>query len=145
MSKLILALEVFAPPVAQGRPRVGKGGHVYTPKKSRSYRELLTLEAKCVYGDRPPTEQLCTLFVSVHTQAPKSLHKSVKSRINAGESLPSGKRPDADNYLKMVMDALNGVVVVDDSQFWSAGCSKYISNTPRIEVLVLESQGGNDD
>ncbi len=85
----ILALEVFAPPVAQGRARVGKGGRVYTPKKSRSYRELLTLEAKRAYGGKPPTEQLCTLSVLVHTQAPKSLHKSEKARINAGESLES--------------------------------------------------------
>lgn len=49
------------------------------------------------------------------------------------------KKPDADNVLKAVLDALNGVAWYDDAQVFSATVEKYIcdgDSQPRCEIQI---------
>jgi Holliday junction resolvase RusA-like endonuclease len=43
---------------------------------------------------------------------------------------------DCDNHLKSIMDALNGVVYLDDAQIISASVKKIQSTTPKVEVEI---------
>ena len=46
------------------------------------------------------------------------------------------KRPDVDNLLKLVKDALTGLMWVDDRQVQIGGCFKIYSHKPRTEIEI---------
>ena len=67
------------------------------------------------------------------------------------ESWPRGKRadaargllrplsrPDADNFLKIAMDALNGIVWRDDSQITDTQIRKRYGHQPALQIFVRE-------
>jgi Holliday junction resolvase RusA-like endonuclease len=62
----------------------------------------------------------------------------VKQKQARNGSLLPTKRPDLDNYLKMVLDALQGVVYVDDSQIVYMISSKIYSERPGIRIEVSQ-------
>ena len=41
---------VPGPPVPKGRPRLGKGGHVFTPDQTRAYERKVALLALAIAG-----------------------------------------------------------------------------------------------
>ena len=57
--------------------------------------------------------------------------------MQAGTILPS-RKPDIDNVLKVVLDALNGVAYKDDSRVVAVTARKIYSHTPK---LVIEMKG----
>lgn len=138
-----ITIEVPGPPVAQARTRSTKTGHHYTPKRSADYRNLIALAARQVWKDKP-LDCLCGIEVEVATLAPKTMPAKLRKEFNASGFLPSGKRPDCDNYLKQACDAMNGIIVKDDSQFWKARCCKFISEIPGITITITyEEQHDN--
>lgn len=128
--------ELSGEAVPQARARMTRNGHVYTPKKSSDYRAMLRLAAQQAWGTNPPSEDMAELSVTVVLPAKASLRKAAKDAIKRGELIPKTTRPDADNYLKQVADAVNGVIVKDDSQFWRVSCRKYYGARPCVEVQI---------
>lgn len=57
-------------------------------------------------------------------QIPKSYTKGKRLACQHNINRPA-KKPDIDNVLKAVMDALNGAAYVDDKQVVSVTCRKY--------------------
>lgn len=47
------------------------------------------------------------------------------------------KKPDLDNLVKMVMDALNGVVWLDDSQVYRINIAKRYSDEPKTVICAM--------
>lgn len=121
-----------------------KTGHAFTPAKSRSYRNRLSYEASLAWDDKQPSELPAILKVNVFVQAPKNLKAAERKMVESGLPLINAKRPDADNYLKMVMDSLNGIILRDDAQIYSAMVNKWLSNKPRIEVELIIGSEEND-
>lgn len=54
------------------------------------------------------------------------------------------KKPDIDNYVKLVLDALNGIAWEDDNAVASIAASKGYSFEPRTEVCITYLQKGLD-
>ena len=52
-----------------------------------------------------------------------------------GEILPT-KKPDIDNIMKVVLDALNGVAYFDDKQVCKVNFIKMYSEEPRLKILI---------
>ncbi len=52
-----------------------------------------------------------------------------------GDILPT-KRPDSDNIVKIILDALNGVAYQDDSQVCKIHFAKIYAKTSEIRVLI---------
>ena len=50
------------------------------------------------------------------------------------------KKPDADNIMKAVADALNGIAYKDDSQIVNVTIAKWYSDTPRVEVAIFREE-----
>ena len=73
-----------------------------------------------------------TLFVAI----PKSTTKRDRARIVEGSYHPT-KKPDLDNVLKAITDAMNGIVYEDDAQIVRITTAKVYSDTPRAEVSVM--------
>ena len=47
-------------------------------------------------------------------------------------------KPDCDNIIKAVLDALNGVAYCDDKQVISVSCNKFYGETGHLTVTVEE-------
>ncbi|MCY8507703.1 RusA family crossover junction endodeoxyribonuclease, partial [Bacillus atrophaeus] len=70
---------------------------------------------------------------------PKKVSNSKKKKESAEKGLlrPTTK-PDVDNYVKGVKDALNHLIYKDDSQVVDLKVSKFYSEEPRVEVIITE-------
>lgn len=124
-------------PVAKARPRVTRTGHAYTPKKTSDYEKLVKVYAIKTMTEHglKPTEEAIRLDVQAFFQIPKSWSLSKKKNAAYGVLKPIG-RPDADNCIKAVQDAMNGIVYKDDSQIVELIGGKHYSYEPRVEVTV---------
>lgn len=71
---------------------------------------------------------------------PKSTSKKKQAQMLNGEILPL-KKPDNDNVVKAVCDALNGIAYHDDSQVVSIHIVKVYSAMEGIDVTVGEYAG----
>ena len=138
-----IELIVYGNPVAQGRPRFsGQGGFVkaYDPIQSKSYKQLIRLELQPLLSDPDfkPIDKACCLNLKVFRAIPKSFSQKKREEALLRYIRPTTK-PDIDNYVKCVLDALNGTVLKDDSVVCEIFARKFYSERPRIEV-VLEAK-----
>lgn len=136
-------MTLYGNPVAQGRPRFSRqGGFVktYDPIKSRTYKALIRLELQPLLSDPDftPIDKACCLNLKVFRALPKSFSKKKREEALLGYIRPTTK-PDTDNYVKGVLDALNGTALKDDSVVCEIFARKFYSERPRIEV-VLEAK-----
>jgi len=126
-------------PVGKGRPRFSKAtGHVYTPEKSARFEERLAWAAQSVWQGKPLMDGQIIMFINAYFSIPVSKPKDWKLRAMAGIVRPV-KKPDIDNIVKGVADALNKVVYVDDTQIVMVKAAKFYSDKPRIEIKIYPS------
>lgn len=127
-------------PMSQLRPRFTYKGyvHAYDPPKVARYKRMLNgIAAKKMAerGKKPltgPLEVRMIFYRPIQT----SLSKKEHAKRAIGEQLPDVK-PDTDNYVKAMWDAMNGVVWEDDKQITDFSAKKRYSEHPRIELEVL--------
>lgn len=130
----MLSFKVPVPPVAKARPRVTmRGGYAraYTPKKSADFEKLV---ASLCPATEPMTGPL-HLSIKFMLPIPKSWSKAKQRAAESGEIMPTS-RPDIDNYVKAIMDSLNGIAYADDSQIVSLNAQKVYSAEPGIDIIV---------
>lgn len=137
-----IELIVYGNPVAQGRPRFSRqGGFVkaYDPPKSAKYKNTIQKELQPLVANKDfnPLGVPCSLELRIYRSIPKSFSRKKQFAAANGEIRPT-TRPDTDNYVKGILDALNGIVVKDDSQIVEIVAQKFYSDTPRIEVVVTQ-------
>jgi Holliday junction resolvase RusA-like endonuclease len=117
-------------PVAKGRPRHTKGGHTYTPSKTRKAEQDLRYFLSKEWGNRPTLTGPLKLFARFTFQRPKSVSEQKRPYHCV--------RPDAENCLKLLQDAGSKLVWNDDCQFVIATVEKVYSETPSIYLHVTE-------
>lgn len=118
-------------PTGKARPRVTKWG-AHTPEKTVLYENLV----KTCY-DGPLFEGQLEMRVTAFYGIPKSTAKKYIDSMLMGGIRPT-KKPDADNVLKIICDALNKVAYYDDKQVVEAHVSKRYSSIPHVEVEIEE-------
>lgn len=124
-------------PVGKGRPRFSrKTGTVYTPEKTARYEERLAWAAQSIMAGRPLLTGPLWVEVIAWMEIPKSKPKAFRAAALANSIWPTTK-PDGDNIAKM-LDAMNRVVWVDDSQIVKLVVSKHYSERPCLIVTVRE-------
>ena len=111
-----LIFSVPGKPQGKQRARRGRGGHFYTPKETRLFERRVAWAAKRALGWSMgdyigPVELAVTCYFS------------------------DRRRRDADNVLKSVSDALNGVCYKDDSQIVRCEARRLVGE-PRTAVTV---------
>ena len=102
-----IALEIK--PMAAPRPRVTRFG-TYNKREYTDYKEAIRL-AWVAKHKGPPVDGPVAMQVEFLFSKPKSWSKKKKEEAKWHTS-----KPDIDNLLKSVKDALNGVAYKDDSQ-----------------------------
>ena len=115
----------YGKPQGKQRPRFSrKSRTVYTPKKTEAYEKGIAKAFTDAGGECFPNG--CYVSVTVHAffDIPKSYAKGKRLACKHNVNRPD-KKPDVDNILKSVLDALNGVAYVDDKQVVEAIGRKY--------------------
>jgi Holliday junction resolvase RusA-like endonuclease len=134
----MIQFTVYGEPVAQGRPRATTiNGHIrmYDPKKSSDFKNYVRLVASEHRPDKL-LEGPISLTVKVYKKTLKSFSKKKIAAAESGQLRPTSK-PDVDNYVKGVKDALKNVIWKDDSQVVDLHISKWYSETPRVEITIV--------
>lgn len=128
---------IHAVPKPKGRPRVTRSGHAFTPKATREYEQLIVSEWEVQHGKVTPIENPIAVRVMFYMPIPKATSNKARERMAVGLEVPA-KKPDIDNLLKAVLDALNGKAYHDDNQIVEISAKKLYSTEPRTEVFISE-------
>ena len=126
--------------VAKGRPRMTRKGFVYTPAAIRKYEAHARLAAGLAMADRPPLQGPVRLELLVELPVPASWSKGKRAAAIVGGILLTS-RPDLDNFIKSALDAINTIVVVDDSQVVEMRSRKKYGGQPKLIVTVHPLDG----
>jgi len=139
-------------PIAQPRPRAtmahgGKHARIHEvthvkdattgerrPHPIAAFKATVRLACEQVYRDAPLTGPLAAHCVFIF---PRS--RSLIWRKKPMPRIPRQGKPDADNLLKSLCDALNGLLWVDDSQIVRVIVEKWIAagdEQPRCDMVV---------
>lgn len=129
-------LTIDGVPVAKGRPRLGRYG-TYTPKKTQEYEEYVKMCWVAKYGGIQPSEQSLEVDIVFYLPIPKSVNKKQRAEMLDGK-IKHTKKPDIDNLIKSVLDALNGIAYSDDSKIIKVAAEKQYSEKPKTEIQISE-------
>lgn len=117
-------------PTPKGRVRFSNG-HAWTPAKTRYAEEAIADMLRSDGAVLFPRDTALQVRVTCIVERPKSLPKS---------AIYPTKRPDLDQYVKLVLDAGNGVLWVDDAQITTVISSKFYGDPPGIIIEVLTEE-----
>lgn len=137
---MLVTFVVPAVPIAQPRPRataVNGRARMYEAKAGHAvhaFKASVRLAAQQAY-DGPPFDG--PLFARLEFIFPRPKNMIWKTR-----PMPRGmhaKKPDVDNLVKSVLDALNGTLFADDSQIVECHIAKHIASgdeQPHVKVDI---------
>lgn len=139
----VLFIRVPGEPVPKGRPRARiattKAGKpyilFYTPKETENYETAVKWSAVSAMVGYTVIDEAVEAHVMVYMKPPMSWSKKMQGLALSGD-IKHTVRPDADNYLKAAMDALNGIVFTDDARVWRKTVEKHYCENPRMEIFI---------
>lgn len=120
----LLNITVPGDPIPKGRPRSTSSGVTYTPPRTRAAEKVLAQVVGAAYRSEP-------------TAAPVGVAVEFYCATR--------RRTDGDNLLKLVTDACNGLVYVDDSQIteWFARVHRGVGqDQARTEIFMWSLEEG---
>ena len=130
-------LWVEGEPVAKGRPRMTRSGHAYTPKRTERAEAAIRKAWIEEYGVDPVDVPVA---VKIRFKYPTPKSWPMWKREQAGiYSLPKMSKPDIDNLVKTVMDALNGIAYKDDAQIYQIRATKEYTLESKASTYITIS------
>lgn len=127
-------------PIGKGRPKFARRGNftvAYTPEKTASYENLVKMQADSAMAGRPPVEGATDVEIALFVVPPASWSQKKQKAALAGEIFPTSK-PDVDNVIKGIFDAMNDIVWRDDKQVVDLAVKKRYAEVPMAKVTVRE-------
>jgi len=116
-----------------------KTGHSYQPKDIVDFKNAVRWLAK---KQLPNTQQSASAFhveLIFVFRRPESTKKALKSQIDEFNALiVKTSKPDVDNLTKAILDALNGIVWIDDAQVCELHVTKGLGKQDKIIVIATE-------
>ena len=134
----MISFIVPGPPVGKGRPRFAKRGNfvqTYTPEKTASYENLVKVLAMQAMKGTQPLPYPVRVVIDIAICPPASWSKKKRAQALSQLIQPTGK-PDIDNVAKGILDAMNGVVYLDDKQVISLTIRKFYDESDQALVTV---------
>ena len=125
---------------AKQRPKFNRfSGRAYTPKQTVEYENWVK---DCYFRsigsiDNKPTDKPLKVAITMYVEIPQSKSKKQKEKMLTGEIKPIVK-PDVDNVAKSILDALNGIIYLDDKQIIKLNIEKIYAETSWTEVKIEE-------
>lgn len=121
-------------PVPKARARSTRAGRHYTPATTRTAEANVRAAWYSQVGtQRKPLDAPVHVTVHAFFELPKSW-----SKLKRKETKFHTSKPDIDNVIKLITDALNGVAYVDDSSVVKVtGTKNYTTNEPSTVVSLI--------
>lgn len=132
---MLARVEISIPgtPRAKARPHSGPGGF-YTPKETEAEEAFIRAAGVKAMAGREPMVGPVKLVLEAVFEMPVSW----PSRVREMRQLPHVSKPDLDNIEKLVLDALNEVVFLDDGQICEVIKRKRYGEGARVEIILEE-------
>ena len=130
--------EVVGELVGKGRPKfstVNGFPRAYTPTKTKNYESRIKESYLKVSGYK--SLKSLKITVVAYCEPPKSKSNKFKEGAYSNQFDPTTK-PDIDNILKCVLDALNDVAYADDKQIVELNARKCYGHVSRLVVSINE-------
>ena len=136
----MISFVVCGDPVAQPRHKIatrGKFAHAYIPKDHsiHAYKQALQMFARIAMAGRTPVDGPVLVTILFRFARPKSHTKAARLDDNHRQ------KPDLDNLAKAVLDALNGICWLDDSQVCQIRASKAWRTEGQTIVIIDLPEG----
>lgn len=132
----------------QGRPRTqvvnGRDGrsyaHIYQSHKDSNTKHNIQLYAKealdkAGYAMAHPSARGISVLVRIYMRMPNSFSQKKRNKALEDEIRPR-KKPDLDNVLKSVLDAMTGVVYRDDKEVTAIQVVRHYYDSDRLAIQV---------
>lgn len=130
------------PPQGKARPKVTRtkngNSHTYTPDKTIAYEELVrTRYLAATNAYRFPDGAQIKMEILAAVPIPQSKSRRVKADMLEGRTRPT-KKPDCDNIIKIICDALNGLAYRDDAQIVEVSIRKAYADDGEVSVMIQD-------
>lgn len=131
-----IALTIPGEPKGKARPKFdSRSRRAYTPSDTKKYEKQISDLYHLNYSGLAFPDGALDLRIRAYFGVPKSDSAKTTLRKLANVIRPT-KKPDMDNIVKIVADALNGVAFRDDAQIVDCMVRKFYSNSPRVEITI---------
>jgi Holliday junction resolvase RusA-like endonuclease len=125
-------------PVGKGRPKFARRGAfvtTYTPEKTASYENLVKVKAEEAMQGRTIIDGAVAVTIALFVTPPASWSQKKQRAALDHLTMPTAK-PDVDNVIKGIFDAMNEIVWNDDKQVVDLSVQKRYAETARAFVKV---------
>ena len=135
---MIYEFEMPGEIVGKARPRMNtRTGRAYTPSKTKNYEYFLRQWFIRKYPNFKQLESRVKVTIVACFDIPKSSSKKKEDEMLIGKISPT-KKPDIDNIVKIILDAMNKFAFKDDTQVTKMEVEKKYNQTPKIYVKIEE-------
>ena len=135
---MIYEFEIPGKIIGKGRPRLNSyTGQVYTPTRTKDYENLVIQYFMLKYPRFTPFEGRVSVEITANFEVPKSAKKPEKELMLENKLNPL-KKPDIDNIVKIILDAMNECAFKDDTQITKLAVEKKYAQTESIYVKIEE-------
>lgn len=107
-----------------------------TPLQTKSYEDLIRWNYK-ISGGEYFEDKAVKVSIKAFYSIPQAFSRTKREQALQGQLRPQIK-PDTDNILKVVLDALNGIAYYDDKQVISVNCEKWYAEKGYLEIEIKE-------
>lgn len=135
---MIYEFEVPGKVIGKGRPRLNSyTGVVYTPTKTKDYETLVEEYFLLKYPRFKLLENRIKVSIIAYFAIPKATKKSDINQMLENNISPT-KKPDIDNIVKVVLDAMNKFAFKDDNQITKIDVEKRYGVEDKIYIKIEE-------
>ncbi len=122
----------------KARPRVNSyTGIVYTPNNTKDYENLIKQFFVLKYPRYVPIENRVSISIEAYFKIPKNTSKK-NTELMLENNISPTKKPDIDNVVKIVLDALNKMAFRDDNQITKIDVEKRYGEKEKLIIRINE-------
>jgi Holliday junction resolvase RusA-like endonuclease len=135
MTPAMFKFTVPGKPIGKARPRFTNAGRTFTPKETVLAEQAIRIGWQDAGATRLPDGPVC-LEILLGVSRPRGHYKRDGTLTAEGQRtpFPYRQKPDLDNAVKLIMDALNGVAYTDDVQVVDVLVRRLWASEPYTEV-----------
>lgn len=135
---MIYEFEMIGEIVGKARPRMNtRTGRAYTPTNTKMYEYALRQWFIREYPYFKPIETRVKVTIIAYFDIPKSTSRKKEAEM-LSESISPTKKPDVDNIVKIILDAMNKFAFKDDTQVTKLEIEKKYAKSPKIYIKIEE-------